>query len=584
MRIRTALTLCGVSLLLLVLPAAGSATSIYGSISGTIYLDGQPGANLCATAYDGDTAVTFANTDAGGGYQLTSLPPAQYTVKFDDCGPGYTTTEWFSHAPTMQDAIALDVNPGEDTGGINGALDSAGRVFGHVTAAGGAPLHGVCVHAANMTTAQVADTTTDVNGNYALTGVVPGQTQIRFRGCTAGNYVIQSTEITVAGGQTNYGVDAVMTAAGRISGHVQNADGIPLQGFCVYGNANGSPIPSAVTDAGGNYTIGEVPASGTYDLTAQDCWNHAYLSLEKTGALVAAPTTTYVDFTLEPAATIMGRVTDADGNGIPSACISAKNQATGVSTPGESRLDGNYDIAGLTPGTYDVTFDPCNAASFLVPVMDHDVVVPPTGTANADATLLAGGKVAGHVATPDGQLAGVCVHAGSAEARTGADGSYTLGPVPAGTYAVTFTAKGCAEGDWDSATAAGVSVTAGKTTAGVDATLHTAAPAPETSTVPPAAVPSGGTPSSDPPGGAQPQLQPEPTVHPTTTPGCKVPKLVGLSLAKARKALARAGCGLGKVSKKRAHRRTRKGKVLRQRTGRGAAKPAGFKVAVTVAR
>src|SRR5690242_9115533 len=88
--------------LMLALPAAASATSVYGSISGTVSLDGHGSANLCATAYDGDTAVGFANTDSGGDYQLTGLYPAQYTVKFDDCGPGYSTTQWFNHVSSRQ--------------------------------------------------------------------------------------------------------------------------------------------------------------------------------------------------------------------------------------------------------------------------------------------------------------------------------------------------------------------------------------------------------------------------------------------------------------------------------------------------
>jgi beta-lactam-binding protein with PASTA domain len=63
--------------------------------------------------------------------------------------------------------------------------------------------------------------------------------------------------------------------------------------------------------------------------------------------------------------------------------------------------------------------------------------------------------------------------------------------------------------------------------------------------------------------------------------GCKVPKLVGLSLVKAKRALTKAGCRMGHVTRKAGHRH---GRVLRQKTRRGVKKPAGFKVALTVAR
>jgi hypothetical protein len=537
MRIRTALALLGAGLLLLALPAAGSATSVYGSISGS---------------------------------------------------------EWFSHAPTRQDAIALDVAPGQDTGGINGALESAGRALGHVQTTGRSPLQGVCVHSQNLDIGGIRDTTTDADGIYMLTGVRPGPTRIAVRGCTAGNYVTQyysgaasqadATIISVSAWQSRYGIDATMVAAGHLSGHVQNGNGDPLAGFCVYGSANGNPIPSAVTDAGGKYTIGEVPPSGSYQLTAQDCWNHDYLSLERTGTLVAPPGTTIADFTLEPGATISGRVTDANGDGLPLACITATNQASGVATAREARFDGSYDIAGLTPGTYDVTFEACSAASFLVPVTDHDVVAPPAGTAYADAMLVAGGKLSGHIGTAAGPLEGVCVHAGSAGARSAADGSYTLGPLPAGTYTVTFTSKGCAAGDWDAASAAGVPVTAGQTTTGVDATLH-AAPvpgaAPPTEPTEPGADPAAATPSSDPPAGPQSQPHPEPTARPGTR-RCRVPRLAGKTLRKAKSLLKKSHCAPGRVARKRARRH--KGTVVATNPRPGKVLRAGAKVALVVAR
>jgi hypothetical protein len=482
------------------------------------------------------------------------------------------------------------VNPGEDTGGINAALESAGRVLGHVQTAGGSPLQGVCVRSMNVDIGGIRDTTTDGNGNYILTGVRPGQTRISFRGCTAGNYVTQyysgatspdaATLISVSAWQSKYGVDATMVAAGHITGHVQNGNGDPLVGFCVYGSANGNAIPSAVTDAGGNYTIGEVPPSGTYELTAQDCWNHNYLSLQQTGTLIAPPTPMIVDFTLEPASTISGRVYDGDGYGLPFACVSVKNQATGVATARETRFDGSYDLAGLTPGTYDVTFDGCGPASFLVPVSDHDVVAPPTGTAYADATLVAGGKVSGHVGTAAGPLEGVCVHAGSADAHTGADGSYTLGPIPAGTYTVTFTAKGCAAGDWMSASATGVSVKAGPSASGVDATLKQAPQRDGAAAPPPAGSDAGSDPSS--PVGASDEPQQRPTAHPSTAPGCKVPKLTGKTLTKAKSLLKRAHCAPGKVSRK--HAKGRRGTVLRTKQKPGKLLKAGTKIALVVVR
>ena len=68
-----------------------------------------------------------------------------------------------------------------------------------------------------------------------------------------------------------------------------------------------------------------------------------------------------------------------------------------------------------------------------------------------------------------------------------------------------------------------------------------------------------------------------------------MPKLIGLALAKAKKALAKAHCGVGKIAKKAAKakkgkKKAKKGTVIAQLPKAGTRKPAGSKVAVTLAQ
>ena len=65
---------------------------------------------------------------------------------------------------------------------------------------------------------------------------------------------------------------------------------------------------------------------------------------------------------------------------------------------------------------------------------------------------------------------------------------------------------------------------------------------------------------------------------------CTVPKLVGLTLAKARTKLTKAHCKLGTVTRRTTRRATRVGKVLTQSRKAGTKRPAGTKVNVTVGR
>src|SRR5438309_8450775 len=56
-------------------------------------------------------------------------------------------------------------------------------------------------------------------------------------------------------------------------------------------------------------------------------------------------------------AAIQGSVVDASGAVVPGATITATNQQTGVSSKTISSDAGVYRIAGLPPGTYDVTIE-----------------------------------------------------------------------------------------------------------------------------------------------------------------------------------------------------------------------------------
>jgi hypothetical protein len=76
-------------------------------------------------------------------------------------------------------------------------------------------------------------------------------------------------------------------------------------------------------------------------------------------------------------------------------------------------------------------------------------------------------------------------------------------------------------------------------------------------------------------------LAPPPTSAPART--CKVPRLIGLKLAAAKRKLTAAGCRLGHVAHKKG-RHSRRGRVLKQTPKPGASVPLGTKVGLTVGR
>jgi hypothetical protein len=66
-------------------------------------------------------------------------------------------------------------------------------------------------------------------------------------------------------------------------------------------------------------------------------------------------------------------------------------------------------------------------------------------------------------------------------------------------------------------------------------------------------------------------------------PACHVPKLVGKTLGAARRALAKAGCAVGKVTRRHSSHRN-KGRVISQTPRVGTSRPVGTKVSLVVGR
>jgi PASTA domain len=97
-------------------------------------------------------------------------------------------------------------------------------------------------------------------------------------------------------------------------------------------------------------------------------------------------------------------------------------------------------------------------------------------------------------------------------------------------------------------------------------------------------------PTTAPPGTTAPPVTT--TGPPVTKPAatkCIVPKLTGLTLARAKKALSKAHCGLGRLTKKAAKapiraKKPKTGTVIAQSPKPGTRKTAGAKVALTLAR
>ncbi len=247
-----------------------------------------------------------------------------------------------------------------------------------------------------------------------------------------------------------------------------------MAGICVFAYAASSDI-LAVTATNGTYTVtGLVPGNYTVEFMS-GCGSGSYLDQWYDGTAAGAPSSSGavaiattvaspasgINAALVAGTSISGRVTAAVG-GAPLAgiCVSAST-VDGVSNGVVfSAADGTYSITGLVAGSYVVSFvcglgkyddqwydgTAAGATSRSGAVLVATTVASPAMGINAalvtGASITVTTSVSGKVTAAVGgaPLAGICVIAisigGSGLATTGADGTYTITGLVAGSYNV----------------------------------------------------------------------------------------------------------------------------------------------------
>ena len=215
--------------------------------------------------------------------------------------------------------------------------------------------------------------------------------------------------------------------------------GIEVTATSELGGASGS----ATTVGGGTYTIAGL-STGEYKVKFHDPADK-YVDQEKTIVLAAGPN--MLNAALREPGTISGRVTSAaTGSGLGNIGISVEKFGGEGSSNHftTTEPDGSYTIADLPPGEYSIYFY-SNEGGYIA---QSTTTTVGEGVDTVDAALREGGKISGTVtsAATHGGLAKITVTAYSAnpegggygEAKTNANGEYTVTGLPNGPYKVRF--------------------------------------------------------------------------------------------------------------------------------------------------
>ncbi|HYD10371.1 MAG TPA: carboxypeptidase-like regulatory domain-containing protein, partial [Acidimicrobiales bacterium] len=290
----------------------------------------------------GDAQETV--TDDEGSWAFAGLAsPANYELTFSKEGFGVR-----SYVVTVDDespAVELEVAMEAGDGAISGTIRDEG----------GDPMGGVEVV---ITDGEVTHTTTTPTagsniGTFSVGGLgTPGTYLVT---AARRGFGTETTSVELGGSDSASDVDLTLVAGvGSITGRVTGPDG-GVGGITV--TAASEEVERSVTtltdDPVGEFNLPQLPIPGSYTLTVTgDGFIPQTRLVELTEAVAD------VDFELVgTTGSISGTVTEAGGGALPAVGVTVSQDEPLVKTLTAVSPAGTYEISGLLPGTYVVSFE-----------------------------------------------------------------------------------------------------------------------------------------------------------------------------------------------------------------------------------
>lgn len=403
-----------------------------GNISGTVSINGlEDLSGILITATDDSGSYSYvAATDKEGAYLFSNIYPGVYTLGFSKAGYDTITREGVSSVAGQ--TTTIDLSSSE-------FIRSTGAVAGFVSLKGQTSAVGTRVEikgVSSITTTYSA--TVDSNGMFEITGVEPGN---YYLVATKDGFIPnQPVLVTVEKGKV-FSVDSIVLVNERVTvkGSIVLDGSASHEGVAVLlsnKDSNGGS-PSTTTNERGEYTFSDV-APGTYRVIA----SRDGFATETTDYFdIEASVDRTIDVVTLKVATrsITGRVQLEERTQHSGVLITATNvDRTSLVYSAISNADGNFTLAGMDAGRYDIAF---SCQGFLS-ITEYSVdVVKGSSLALGSVNLeLARGRIEGYV-----KLEGRTDHSGTkvllvgrkdrtdGVAYTDSYGFYSLN-VPSGNY------------------------------------------------------------------------------------------------------------------------------------------------------
>lgn len=405
------------------------------------------GAQVCAVTADAEAGArrarqgdnpTCVTTGADGRFALAGLAAGRYGLYASaaDHAPGRWT------APDGGQLLSLA--PGDDRAELVLVLPTGGAaVTGRVVDVSGGPIAGAVVWAVEPATfarevqrPRGAFTTSGPDGRFRLAA---GGGNLSLA-ASADGY----TDGQVDGVAPGQDVEVALWPAATVGGVVVTPDGAPVAGAAVWAD-DGHGEHAGRTGSDGRFRFARL-APGRITIAAASATGRG----ESPGSFAVRPGQTVDDLRLVlwPAAAVVAHVVRADGTPCGGAEVRLARWPTAgvLSTRADADGDGRAELLGLTPGTYEVGLTCPGHRQGGELSLEVPAATPVT---EVTWKLVTGATVRGTVTGPGGApvpgaTVVIVVRRFIAEdaTTTAADGSYRLGGLVGGRYAVTARAPG----------------------------------------------------------------------------------------------------------------------------------------------
>jgi hypothetical protein len=368
-------------------------------------------------------SATTNGTDDVGAYSFSFVPAGPVRIEATDpqtarsgVAAGSVTTEG--------EIVTLDVK-----------AQGLGRVQGLVTS-NTSPQPGATV---TLTSGQYhASTTTDSTGNYLLDGIPEGQ--VIVMASLPGNFLTGSNSGVLAGEASTLTINVALRDSGKILGQVVNADGVSAAPLShVTALASGVTL-STTSDIQGNFAFDRVP-TGLVSLHAIVLGG---IDRGTSSVDVAANETVNAQITLNGVGSITGRSLDSAGLPIAGDITVTGSGGFPYSFTVQSQTDGNFALPQVLAGPFTASLRARSGEFFLFGTTAG--TVPAGQTANITVQVQPSGTVTALVVRADGTTPAVGTNVtlqldpnrGTVNLQAGNDGRFTARGVPLGAFTVHF--------------------------------------------------------------------------------------------------------------------------------------------------